>query len=206
MLLDRYPRSYAEQLGIRSLTTPSPLFRLLVMALLMSARIRASIALDAARALSQQRWTTAQRMADATWEQRTRVLNHAGYARYDERTATMLGDTAALLLDRYGGDLRGLRDAAERDPEAERRLLKQCKGIGDVGVDIFFREVQRTWAELHPYADGRALRAADRLGLGSDGAGLARLVGRQDFPRLVSALVQADLDGAYDEVSAAAAK
>ena len=36
-----YPRSYAEELSIRAPDTPAPLFRLLVMALLMSARIRA---------------------------------------------------------------------------------------------------------------------------------------------------------------------
>ena len=48
-VLRRYPHTYAEELGLRSLDTPSRLFRLLVMALLMSARIRASIALEAAR-------------------------------------------------------------------------------------------------------------------------------------------------------------
>src|SRR5439155_25917057 len=88
-VLQQYPRTYGEELGLRSLDSPSGLFRLLVMALLMSARIRASIALDAARALSVQGWTTPRRMADASWEDRARVLNGAGYARYDERTSTM---------------------------------------------------------------------------------------------------------------------
>jgi hypothetical protein len=46
-VLSRYPRTFGEELGLRSLDTPSPLFRLLVIAVLMSARIRASIALDA---------------------------------------------------------------------------------------------------------------------------------------------------------------
>lgn len=51
-------------------------------------------------------------MAEATWRQRTDVLNRAGYARYDESTSRMLGDTAQLLLDRYRGDLRKLREEA----------------------------------------------------------------------------------------------
>jgi hypothetical protein len=38
-LLRRYPRTYAEELGIDRLDRPSDLFRLLVLALLMSARI-----------------------------------------------------------------------------------------------------------------------------------------------------------------------
>src|SRR5215203_1755098 len=111
-VLDRYPRTYAEELGIRSLESPSGLFRLFVMAMLMSARIRANTAQDAARALFGQRWTTARALAGASWAERARVLNQAGYARYDERTSTMLGEDAGLLLDRYRGDLRRLRDAA----------------------------------------------------------------------------------------------
>ncbi len=204
-MLERYPRTFGEELGVRSLDMPSALFRLLVMALLMSARIRAPIAFDAAKALSRHGWRTAKRMAEASWEERARALNEAGYARYDERTSTMLGDTAGLLLDRYGGDLRRLRDEAGRDPAAERRLLKQFKGVGEVGVDIFFREAQRSWSELYPFADRRALEAASRLGLGRDAAALCELAPDDDFARLVSGLVRVELDDAYDDVKADAA-
>lgn len=200
-VLDRYPRTYGEQLGIRSLRTPSPLFKLLVMALLMSARIRAGVAFEATKALFAHGWTTAGAMANSSWEQRVRTLNQSGYARYDERTATMLADTATLVLDRYGGDLRRLRAAARTDPAVERALLKQCKGIGDVGVDIFFREAQQAWPELFPFADRRALQAAERLGLGADATALLRLVNHRDFARLVTGLVRTDLDDAYDEIA-----
>lgn len=203
-LLERYGQTYAEELGIDPGGGPSALFRLLCAAILFSARIRADVAVAAARALADQGWTTAEKLAGSTWEQRARVLNEAGYARYDERTATMLGDTAEHLLDRYRGDLRKLRDEAERDPGKERRLLKECKGLGDVGVDIFFREVQTAWPELYPFADERALRAAGKLDLGGDAEALADLVARRDFARLVAALVRAELDGAYDEIRQAA--
>ena len=203
-VLQLYPRTFSEELGLRSLDTPSGSFRLLVMALLMSARIRASTALDAARALFRRRWTTPSRMADAPWDERARVLNESGYARYDERTSTALGDTAQLIVDRYGGDLRRLRRAADRDPTVERRLLKQCKGIGDVGVDIFFREAQRTWDELYPFADRRVREAARRLRLGDDAEALTRLASGEDFVRLVNGLVRVDLDGVYEDVIALA--
>jgi hypothetical protein len=203
-VLEHYPHTYGEQLGIHSLETPSELFKLLVMALLMSARIRAGVAFDAAKALFDRGWTTARTMANSSWTERVHTLNQSGYARYDERTATMLADTATLLLDRYRGDLRRLRAAAAADPDVERALLKECKGIGDLGVDIFFREVQRSWPELFPFADRRALQAAERLGLGPDASALLRLVDRQDFPRLVTGLVCTDLDGTYDEITAKA--
>ncbi|MGH9066406.1 MAG: hypothetical protein ACRD0J_02635 [Acidimicrobiales bacterium] len=202
-VLSRYPCTYAEELHLRSADTPSGLFGLLVMALLMSARIKADVAVDAARALSKKRWTTAKAMAGASWEDRTRVLNRAGYARYDESTSRMLGDTADLALDRYRGDLRRLRDEAGRDPAAERRLLRQFKGVGDVGVDIFFREVQRSWDEVYPFGDDRALRAAERLGLPPNPVALSKLTSRDDLSRLVTGLVRTDLDKAWDEISSA---
>jgi endonuclease III len=202
-LLERHGRTFADELGINvAAGTPSPLFRLLVASILFSARIGHQLAFAAARALAEQGWTTPEKLADTTWRQRVRVLNRAGYARYDESTSRMLGDTCALLLERYRGDLRRLREQAERDPRRERALLKEFKGIGDVGVDIYFREVQVAWDELYPFADRRALRAAQRLGLGGDAQALARLMdgGADELARLVAALVRVELERDYDGV------
>lgn len=194
-LLDRHGRTFAAEAGIElDRNTPSPLFRLLCLALLLSARIRADAGVKAARALADAGWTTPAAMAEATWADRTRVLNEAGYARYDESTSRMLGESAGLLLDRYQGDLRRLRDRAEQDPERERRLLQEFTGIGQVGAAVFAREVQAVWPEMDPFADDRALDAADALGLGRDVGTLRELVdGPKDFARLVAALVRCAL-------------
>ena len=206
-LLERHGRTFADELGINvAAGTPSPLFRLLVASILFSARIGHRIAFAAARALADQGWTTPQKLDRTTWAQRVRVLNRAGYARYDESTSRMLGDTCALLLERYRGDLRRLREQAERDPRRERALLKEFKGIGDIGVDIFFREAQVAWDELYPFADRRALRAAERLGLRGDANALARLVEGdvREFARLAAALVRVGLERDYEGVLEAA--
>jgi hypothetical protein len=204
-LLERHGKTYATELGIDlAKGTPSVLFRWLCASILLSARISADLAMQATLALADQGWTTPQKMAAATWEQRTRTLNEAGYARYDESTSRMLGDTAGMLVDRYGGDLRRLRETARRDVDRERSLLKQCKGLGDVGVSIFFREVQLAWDELYPFADERALEAAERLGLESDAQALAKQVSKQEFPRLVAALVRVGLAKDHDDVLEAA--
>jgi hypothetical protein len=50
-------------------------------------------------------------------------------------------------MKRYHGDLRQRREAAEHDPAPERKLLMGCKDVGEVGGDIFLREVQTTSAE-----------------------------------------------------------
>ena len=201
-LLERHGRTYADELGLDlARNTPSVLVRWMCASLLLSARISSDIAMHAARALAEQGWTTAERMAGSSWEERTRTLNESGYARYDERTSRMLGDTSSLLVEEYGGDLRKLREAAGRDPQQERTLLKRFKGLGDVGVDIFFREVQIAWDELHPFADQRALKAAGQLGLPRDAEGLAGQVSRAEFPRLVAALIRAGLAKDLDAVA-----
>lgn len=194
-LLARHGRTFAEDAGIAlGRAGPSALFRLLCMSLLMSARIRWTTAVDASKALTDHGWTTARKLAASSWEERARTLNRAGYARYDERTATMLGDAADLLLDRYRGDLRRLRDEADGDVAALRRRLGDVKGMGPVGIDIFLREAQAAWPEVRPFVDDRALASASRLGLGRNVDALTRLVPERRFPALVAALVRSGLE------------
>src|SRR5215218_2678284 len=194
-LLDLHGQTYAEELSIKlDRPSPSDLFQLLCASVLYSARIDARIATQAAKNLKRRRWRSARALAASTWNQRVEALNEAGYTRYQERTSTMLGELAEHLLERWGGDLRKLREEAERDPKRERKLLKEAKGLGDVGVDIFFREIQVVWEELAPFADRRALAAARRLKLGGDAKVLERLVdGGKDLARLVAALVRTEL-------------
>lgn len=194
VLLRRYGQLYSEALGLDlRLGTPSVLFQWLCASLLLGGRIRSSAAQQAAEALLRQGWSTAQRMAATSWEERTRLLNRSGYARYDESTSRTLGELAGELIARYGGDLRKLREAAHREPAQERRLLQAFKGIGEVRADIFLREIQLVWAELYPFADRRALNAAAELRLGEDAQALAGLVDRGEFPRLVAAFVRTNL-------------
>lgn len=199
-LLENHGLLFSSELGIDlNKGTPAPLFRWLCASILFSARISQKLANKTASALSDHGWRTPQRMAASTWEQRVKVLNVSGYARYDESTSRMLGESTALLINEYGGDLRKLRKAAQKQPEQERKLLKQFKGLGDVGVDIFFREAQICWEELYPFADKRAIKAANTLHLAEDASGLSKLVDATDFARLIAALVRVDIENHYAE-------
>src|ERR1700754_886187 len=108
-------RTYAEEAGIPLADKPSALYRLLVLSVLLSTRIKADISVAAARELANAGWRTPRRMLDSAWQQRVDALGRAHYVRYDESTATALGDGAAWLLREYSGDLRKLRDAAGGD-------------------------------------------------------------------------------------------
>lgn len=193
-LLASHGRTYAEEAGIRLRDTPQPLYQLLVLATLLSARIRASVAVAATRALFAAGLRDARRMAEASWQRRVDALGKGGYRRYDERTATMLGDGAGLVLDMYRGDLRGLRRRAGGDRDELRRLLRQIPGMGPTGSDIFLREAQAVWPELVPYLDRKVLQGARRLELPQEPDKLADLVPEDRTAQLAAALVRAALD------------
>lgn len=189
VLLDRCGETYAAQAGIRLRDTPASLYQLLVLSHLLSARIRADTAVAAARTLFDAGMKDPKRMVKATWQQRVDALGVAHYRRYDERTATQLGEAAQMVLERYGGDLRKLRGA-----HATTARLQEIPGIGPVGAEIFLREVQAVWPEYAPHIDVKVRQGAERVGLPRSPEALAGLVAREDVPRLTAGLVRVSLD------------
>ncbi|MFG2157107.1 HhH-GDP family DNA glycosylase [Streptomyces olivaceus] len=193
-LVAAHGQTYADEAGIRLKDTPQPLYRLLVLAHLLSARISGSIAVAAARALGEAGLRDPRRMADADWQERVDALGRGGYRRYDERTATQLGEEAELLSDRWGGDLRRLREEADGEVPEVRRLLQEFNGVGPTGADIFLREAQLVWPEAAPFVDRKALQGAERLSLPKDPDRLLGLAGKTEPAVLAAALVRAAVD------------
>jgi hypothetical protein len=192
-LVQRHGTTYAEQAGIKLADKPSPLWQLLVLSLLLSARIGSDIAVAAARELNRAGYRTPKAMREATWQQRVDALGRGHYRRYDERTSTMLGECAEFAIERYNGDLRQLRAEAD-GPKGVGKLLQEFKGIGPTGAMIFCREVQGEWTELAPFVDKLTAKGAERLGLATSPDRLAALVPDKDLPRLVAGCVRAARD------------
>jgi endonuclease III len=193
-LVDTRGRTYAQEAGIRLKNTPQPLYQLLVLADLLSARISADVAVAAAKELSAAGMRDPRRMADATWQERVDALGRGGYRRYDERTARQLGDGAEMAQQRYGGDLRKLRDEADGDLDAMRTALQKFPGVGPAGADIFLREAQAVWPEAAPYFDDKAMAGARALDLPTRPEALLKLTGDAEPAVLAAALVRVALD------------
>lgn len=193
-LLRESGETFAEEAGFEVKDAPAALFKLLVLANLLSARISSGIALSAARELFAAGGGTARGMARLTWQERVDALGRGHYVRYDESTASRLGDTAEIVQDRYKGDLRRLAIEAERDRRRAGELLREFPGIGPTGVDIFCREAQAVWPWLRPYVDDQVKKGAERLGLPTDPDDLAGRVADKDLARLTAALVRVGRD------------
>ena len=193
-LLSEAGHTYAEDAGITLKDQPAALFKLLVLANLLSTRINADIAVAAAHELFEAGGGTPRGLAKLDWRERVDALGRAHYVRYDESTSTRLGDMAEKVMEDYAGDLRRLPQKVGRDAERAREALQEFPGIGPVGADIFCREVQAVWPWLRPSFDAVALKGADRLGLPTDPKRLAELVSDRELARLASALVRVAKD------------
>ncbi|ORA09633.1 endonuclease [Mycobacterium arosiense] len=195
-LLDVAGTTYAAQARIKLSDKPMPLFQLLVLSMLASKPIDAGIAMAAARELFKAGLRTPKAVQAADRRTMIGAFGRAHYVRYDESSATRLADMAERVRDDYSGDLRRLADRSRQDTGAAKRMLKEFKGIGDTGADIYLREVQDVWTWVRPYFDDRTTATAKQLGLPADPAKLGSLA-PQANARLAAALVRASLD---DEV------
>jgi len=210
-VLEREGRGFAEEIGLGRTNNPASLFALLVAAVLVAPRGETASVAAAAREVTT-RWHTAGDLAGAAEQDVAKELGAA--VEGDDRTDhddTSSGDAGTLralaqaLTDDWGGDLRNLRREAGEDPARERELLTALPGVDDGVVDVFLREVQVLWDEVAPFADARALRAADALGLGASADDLARYGGgAEKVGRLAGALARIEIEGSHDEVRRAA--
>ena len=193
-LLDRGGSLYAEDAGIKLADRPGPLYQLLVLATLLSAPIPAETGIAAARELFAAGYRSPKAMSEASWQDRLDALGRGHYRRYDERTATMLGDGADLLSGKWHGDLRRLRDQAGGETSGIASALTEFSGVGPTGASIFLREVQDTWPAVAPYVDAKVTSGARRVRLPYDRESLAKLLADSGQPaRLAAALVRVSL-------------
>ncbi|KAL0263049.1 hypothetical protein SLS55_002024 [Diplodia seriata] len=183
--------------------TSTTILALLFHALLSSTRISHDIAAHAVRLLVGAGYADLPTLRASTWQRRTELLTDAGYTHYREKTATALGDMAALVDERYGGDASGLLRLDDDDdlPATEvqkmlRRRLKEVKGLGDVGADIFIAGVQGVWPRAAPFLDRRSAKTAEEVGLGGGVEALFEGVGRDagKMARLNAALTTVRLE------------
>lgn len=193
-LLAAHGRTFADDAAITLRDKPAPLWQLLVLSLLLSTRISSDLAVATARELFSSGWRTPHRLRKSTWQQRVEALGRGGYRRYDEGTATRLDDAAALLIDRWKGDLRRLRDEADGDASRISNLVQEFDDIGPTGANIFLREAQRVWPTVRPFADDLVLEGARAAGLPQEADRLAKLVGEDDLAGLAAALVRVARD------------
>lgn len=203
-LIDAVGGKFSSELGIDlSAVAPSETFRWFLAAKLFAARISTSIAVRTWREFERRGVMTPERILATGWDGLVEILDAGGYVRYDFSTATKLLAIMADLERLYGSDLNRLHGEARDGADLERRLKLLGKGIGDVTVNIFLRELRTVWPKARPDLSPLARLAAGHLGLVREGEeplpALERLWSRhrvegRDFRDLEAALVRLGKD------------
>jgi len=98
-LLDVAGTTYADEARIKISDKPMPLFQLLVLCMLASKPIDASIAMAAARELFKAGLRTPKAVLASDRQTMIRAFGRAHYVRYDESSATRLTDMAERVRD-----------------------------------------------------------------------------------------------------------
>ncbi|WP_061082444.1 hypothetical protein, partial [Nocardiopsis alborubida] len=134
-------------------------------------------------------------MASLSWQDRVDALGRGHYVRYDESTATRLGECVDRVREEYQGDLRRLGERSGHRASRVESMVQEFSGIGPTGAVMFCREVQAVWPWLRPYTDKYVLGGARKVGLPEDGDKLARLVEGDDIAHLAAGLARIARDG-----------
>jgi len=92
-------------------------------------------------------------------------LDEGSYTRYDFKTADKLLEVMRNLTETYRGSLDQVHVEASDARDLEKRLKALGKGIGDVTVSIFLRELRGVWRKADPNPAPLIVEAAKRLGI-----------------------------------------
>ncbi|KAL2006232.1 hypothetical protein VTN00DRAFT_9886 [Thermoascus crustaceus] len=147
---------------------PETILAMVIDALLKSTRISHDLAQRAVNTVIEAGYHDIKKLSESTWDERVDVLARAGYNRYREQNATRLGDLAEWVIGEYDGDLNNLLKRADCKQQRVKSSIKEIKGLGDLGTDLFINNVQAVWPCLAPFLDSRSLKTAEEVGIGTD--------------------------------------
>lgn len=164
--VEAFGRRYSEVLDIRlSGGDDGEIFKWFLASLLFGAPITESSAIKTYRCFEEHGVLTAEKILKTRWDGLVEILDEGSYTRYDFKTADKLLEVANSLVEAYSGSLSRVHGVASDSRDLERRLKGLGKGVGDVTVSIFLRELRGVWGKADPRPTGLIVLAGEQLGI-----------------------------------------
>ena len=165
-LVRRFGQKYSEVLGI-SLEggDDGEIFKWFLVSILFGAPIRESSTIKTYKCFKKYDVLTPQKIIQTRWQGLVDILDEGAYARYDFRTSDKLLQAISNLVTLYKGSLNNLHRLSSDSIDLEKRLKNLGKGIGDVTVSIFLRELRNLWEKANPKPTPLVVLAAKNLGI-----------------------------------------
>jgi endonuclease III len=144
---------------------PEEIFKWFLASVLFGTRISERIVIKTYKEFEKEGILSPESILNTGWGGLVEILDRGGYVRYDFKTATKLLDLSTALTDKYGDDLNVLHSTASGPRDLEARLKALAKGIGDVTVNIFLREMRGIWGKAEPFPSDLVVMAAKHIGI-----------------------------------------
>jgi len=163
-LLRALGQKYSDVLGVDlDSGKDDEIFKWFLASILFGAPITEKSVIKTYRCFEKHGVTTPQRIVTRGWNGLVSILDEGSYTRYDFKTADKLLEVMANLLKNYDGNINSLHAQAKDPNNLEIRLKGLGKGIGDVTVSIFLRELRGIWEKADPRPTPLTILAARNL-------------------------------------------
>jgi len=165
-LLERFGQRYSEVLGIKLETaSDSEVFKWFLASILFGAPITESSVMKTYKRFEEYKVLTPERLLKTRWNGLVKILDEGGYTRYDFKTADKLLLVTGNLEKEFNGSLSLLHQRASDSADLENRLKELGKGIGDITISIFLRDLRGIWKKADPKPTPLVILAARNLGI-----------------------------------------
>lgn len=166
VLVENFGSKYSEILGIDLESgREEEGFKWFLASILFGAPITEAAAIKTYKCFQKYNVLTPKGILEAGWDELVRILDEGGYTRYDFKTADKLLMVTRNLMEKHDGKLTKIHEKASNPRALEAELKSLGKGVGDVTVNIFLRELRGIWDKAKPNPTSLVILAAKNLGI-----------------------------------------
>jgi hypothetical protein len=163
-LIEKSGQRYTEALGIKlNRGEEQEIFKWFLVAILFGAPITETSAIKTYKCFEKHGVLTPDKILKTGWQGLVDILDEGKYTRYDYKTADKLLEVMKNLKAHYKGSLNELHRQATSPDDLEKRIKMLGKGIGDVTISIFLRELRNMWSKADPKPTPLIVLAAKNL-------------------------------------------
>jgi hypothetical protein len=141
------------------------IFKWFLASVLFGAPITETSVIKTYKCFQKHKVLTPHKILETGWDGLVQILDEGSYTRYDFKTATKLLEVMGNLNKKYRGSLNKLHQEATDSLDLEKRIKELGKGIGNVTVSIFLRELRGIWRKADPKPTPLVISAAKKLGI-----------------------------------------
>jgi len=181
-LLERIGTRYSEYLGINlDSGKDEEVFKWFLASILFGAPITETSVIRTYKLFEKHDVLTPTRILETGWNSLVEILDEGSYTRYDFKTADELLEVMRNLTEKYDGSLKLLYSKASNSKDLENRLKDLAKGVGNVTVSIFLRELRETCEKAKSNPTSLVVSAAKNLGIMNEETAENALEQLEDF-------------------------